>query len=340
MTIAIGLSAYNLALFHLLGHAFFKALLFMSAGSIIHSILNESQDIRTYGGLLSYLPYTYICITIASLSLMAMPGLTGYYTKDIIIESTYGSYSISNYVVYWIAYLSAVLTCVYSMKILYLTFYSNPNNNTITYYNAHESNIYITLPMFILAIFAMFAGWILKDIYLGVGTDFVGTHILPNNFSYFDTEFSITQFYKLLPLISAILVSILIVVLNEFFAIVFNLNNKYINTVYSIFNQKLVSDQILNHFIIFKGLVTSGNIAHHVDKGSLYRLGPVGINRLLNKASYNVINLSSNTRSSLSMNSMLILITIVSLLLLVLVMNVNFIIVIPVLISILYILFS
>jgi NADH-ubiquinone oxidoreductase chain 5 len=180
----------------------------------------------------------------------------------------------------------------------------------------------------------------LKDIYLGVGTDFVGTHILPNNFSYFDTELSITQFYKLLPLISAILVSILIVVLNEFFAIVFNLNNKYINTVYSIFNQKLVSDQILNHFIIFKGLVTSGNIAHHVDKGSLYRLGPVGINRLLNKASYNVINLSSNTRSSLSMNSMLILITIVSLLLLVLVMNVNFIIVIPVLISILYILFS
>jgi NADH-ubiquinone oxidoreductase chain 5 len=100
MTIAIGLSAYNLALFHLLGHAFFKALLFMSAGSIIHSILNESQDIRTYGGLLNYLPYTYICITIASLSLMAMPGLTGYYTKDIIIESTYGSYNVSNYIVY------------------------------------------------------------------------------------------------------------------------------------------------------------------------------------------------------------------------------------------------
>lgn len=340
MTIAIGLSAYNLALFHLLGHAFFKALLFMSAGSIIHSILNESQDIRTYGGLLNYLPYTYISITIASLSLMAMPGLTGYYTKDIIIESTYGSFTLSNYIVYWIAYLSAVLTCVYSMKILYLTFYSNPNNNTTTYINAHESNIYITLPMFILAIFAMFAGWLLKDIYLGVGTEFVGTHVLPNNFSYYDTEFSITQLYKLLPLISAILISILIVILNEFYPIVFNLNNKYINIIYSIFNQKLVSDQILNYYFIFKGLVKSGHIANYVDKGTLYQLGPVGINKLLNTASHNVINLSSNTRSSLSMNSMLILITIVSLLLFVFVLSLNILAGITILFGIMYILFS
>nr|YP_004927809.1 NADH dehydrogenase subunit 5 [Yarrowia alimentaria]CCC29092.1 NADH dehydrogenase subunit 5 [Yarrowia alimentaria] len=340
MTIAMGLSAYNLALFHLLGHAFFKALLFMSAGSIIHSILNESQDIRTYGGLLSYLPYTYICITMASLSLMAMPGLTGYYTKDIIIESTYGSYSVSNYVVYWMAYLSAVLTCVYSMKILYLTFYGNPNNSTITYYNAHESNMYMTLPMFILAIFAMFAGWLTKDMYLGVGTDFMGSNVLPNNFSYFDTEFSMTQFYKTLPLISAVLVSMLMVVLNEFYAVMFNLNNKYMNTIYSMFNQKLVSDQVLNYFIIFKGLVTSGNIAHHVDKGSLYVLGPMGINRLLNKASYNVMNTSSNTRSSLSMNSMLITVTMVSLLLMTLVININVLLVMPILMSMVYMLFS
>nr|YP_004927904.1 NADH dehydrogenase subunit 5 [Yarrowia phangngaensis]CCC29020.1 subunit ND5 of proton translocating NADH:ubiquinone oxidoreductase [Yarrowia phangngaensis] len=340
MTMAMGLSAYNLALFHLLGHAFFKALLFMSAGSIMHSMLNESQDMRTYGGLLSYLPYTYICMTIASLSLMAMPGLTGYYTKDMIMESTYGSYNISNYVVYWIAYLSAVLTCVYSMKMLYLTFYSNPNNSTITYYNAHESNMYITLPMFMLSMFAMFAGWLLKDIYLGMGTEFVGTNVLPNNFSYYDTEFSMTQFYKLAPLISATLVSMLIVVLNEFFAIMFNLNNKYMNIVYSMFNQKLVSDQVLNHFMMFKGLVTSGNISNHMDRGTLYVLGPVGMNRLLNKASYNIMNLSSNTRSSLSMNSMLMLVTMVSLLLITFVININVLLVMPMLMSMVYILFS
>nr|YP_004927961.1 NADH dehydrogenase subunit 5 [Yarrowia deformans]CCC29044.1 subunit ND5 of proton translocating NADH:ubiquinone oxidoreductase [Yarrowia deformans] len=340
MTIAIGLSAYNLALFHLLGHAFFKALLFMSAGSIIHSMLNESQDIRTYGGLLNYLPYTYICITMASLSLMAMPGLTGYYTKDIIMESTYGSYNVSNYMVYWMAYLSAVLTCVYSMKMLYLTFYSNPNNNTTTYYNAHESNIYITLPMFMLAMFAMFAGWLLKDIYTGVGTEFVGTHVLANNFSYYDTEFSMTQFYKLTPLISAMLMSMLMVMLNEFYPMMFNTNNKYINNIYSIFNQKLVSDQMLNYYIMFKGLVKSGDMANHIDRGTLYQLGPVGINRLLNTASHNVMNLSSNTRSSLSMNSMLMLITMVSLLLLVLVLSTNILAGMSVLFGMMYMTFS
>jgi NADH-ubiquinone oxidoreductase chain 5 len=100
MVVAIGLSAYNISLFHLFCHAMFKALLFMSAGSIIHSIVSESQDIRTYGGLLNYLPVTYVCILIASLSLMAFPGLTGYYSKDIIIESTIGVYTISGYIIY------------------------------------------------------------------------------------------------------------------------------------------------------------------------------------------------------------------------------------------------
>lgn len=98
--IAIGLSAYNLSLFHLFCHSFFKALLFMSAGSLIHSVVSEYQDIRMYGGMLKFLPLTYVCLLIASLSLMAIPGLTGYYSKDIIIESGLGVYSISGYVIY------------------------------------------------------------------------------------------------------------------------------------------------------------------------------------------------------------------------------------------------
>lgn len=87
MVLAIGISAYDLAIYHLYCHAFFKALLFMGAGSVIHSFVAESQDMRKYGGLIEYLPFSYTAILIASLSLMAIPGLTGYYSKDIIIES-------------------------------------------------------------------------------------------------------------------------------------------------------------------------------------------------------------------------------------------------------------
>lgn len=100
MMLGIGISAYNLALFHLICHSFFKALLFMSAGAIIHAVGNGYQDIRTYGSFLKFLPLTYICILIASLSLMALPGLTGYYSKDIIIETLYGSYSLTGYIIY------------------------------------------------------------------------------------------------------------------------------------------------------------------------------------------------------------------------------------------------
>lgn len=122
MMIAIGTSSYDLAIYHLYCHAFFKALLFMSAGSIIHSMISETQDMRKYGGLIEYLPYSYTTMMISSLSLMAIPGLSGYYSKDIIIETVYGSYDISGYIIYYISTASATLTAVYSMRVIYLTF--------------------------------------------------------------------------------------------------------------------------------------------------------------------------------------------------------------------------
>ncbi len=119
MVVAIGLSAYNLSLFHLFCHAMFKALLFMSAGSIIHSVISESQDIRTYGGFIHYLPVTYICILIASLSLMAFPGLTGYYSKDIIIESTLGSHYFFSGLTFFMVFIQSQVD-ITPLKGLYL----------------------------------------------------------------------------------------------------------------------------------------------------------------------------------------------------------------------------
>ena len=141
MVIAIGLSSYNVALFHLVNHAFYKGLLFLGAGAVIHAVA-DNQDFRKYGGLISFLPLTYSVILIASLSLVAFPFMTGFYSKDFILESAYGQYCFSSIAVYIIATIAAIFTTLYSVKVLYLTFLANPNGSIMSYKHAHEGDIF------------------------------------------------------------------------------------------------------------------------------------------------------------------------------------------------------
>jgi len=131
MVIAIGLSSYNVALFHLVNHAFYKGLLFLGAGAVIHAV-SDNQDFRKYGGLKTFLPLTYSVMLIASLSLVAFPFMTGFYSKDFILESAYGQFYFSSVVIYWISTIAAMFTTLYSVKVLYLTFLTNPNGPLIT----------------------------------------------------------------------------------------------------------------------------------------------------------------------------------------------------------------
>lgn len=117
MVFICGLSNYSLSLFHLFNHAFFKALLFLSAGAVIHAMCDE-QDIRKYGGLNKLLPFSYTCILIGSLSLMGVPFLTGFYSKDLIIEIAYSSYIFNNYFVYWLSVMTAFFTSIYSIRLI------------------------------------------------------------------------------------------------------------------------------------------------------------------------------------------------------------------------------
>jgi NADH-ubiquinone oxidoreductase chain 5 len=132
MFIAIGLSSYNIALYHLINHAFYKGLLFLGAGAVIHAVA-DNQDLRKYGGLQHYLPLTYSVMLIACLSLVAFPFMTGFYSKDFILESAYGQFYFSSAVVYLIAIIGAIFTTLYSVKILYLTFLSKPNGPSVNY---------------------------------------------------------------------------------------------------------------------------------------------------------------------------------------------------------------
>ena len=121
MIVACGISQYSLSLFHLINHAFFKALLFLSAGAVLHAVMDE-QDMRKMGGLSINLPITYVSFIIGSLSLMAFPFLTGFYSKDYLLEILLIPYNFTHTIAYILTLLAAFLTSIYSIRLLILTF--------------------------------------------------------------------------------------------------------------------------------------------------------------------------------------------------------------------------
>ena len=144
MILTCGISQYSLSLFHLINHAFFKALLFLSAGAILHALFDE-QDMRKYGSLIFYLPFTYISFLIGSFSLMAFPFLTGFYSKDLILEILLIPNNFTHTIAYFLTLIAAFLTSIYSIRLLILTFLSKPHftlkmNNLIL-----DPNIYILI---------------------------------------------------------------------------------------------------------------------------------------------------------------------------------------------------
>lgn len=279
MILAIGMSSYNLALFHLFCHSTFKALLFLSAGSIIHCISSEYQDIRVFGNLIKFIPITYICMFIASCSLMAIPGLSGFYSKDIIIEFAKGTYTISGTLSYWLALFSAIFTCIYSTKTLFYVFFNIPNSSKFAFikYNItiSESSWIMLIPMIILSILSIFLGYIFKDIYLGLGVPFIGIFNHPNNISIIETEFTLNYIYKILPFISVILsILITIIIYENINKLNIKIIRKYI-IILRYFNQKIYYDKFLNLFIHYN-LKIGGKLNYNIDKGLLQILGPQG----------------------------------------------------------------
>jgi len=298
MVIAVGLSSYNVALFHLINHAFYKGLLFLGAGAVIHAV-GDNQDFRKYGGLIKFLPLTYSVILIASLSLVAFPFMTGFYSKDFILESAYGQFSFSGVAVYIIATIGAIFTTLYSVKVLYLTFIANPNGSINSYKHAHEGDLFLSLPLVILALFSIFFGYITKDIFIGLGSGFFidnSLFIHPMNEIMINTEFAVPRLFKLLPFIFTILFSIIALVLSEFLpklVLNFKLSRLGYN-IFGFFNQRFLVELFYNKYITSLVLDLGGQLTKILDKGSIELLGPFGLERGLVKLSKNVGYLSTS----------------------------------------------
>ena len=308
MVIAIGLSSYNIALFHLVNHAFYKGLLFLGAGAVIHAV-SDNQDFRKYGGLRSFLPLTYSVMLIASLSLVAFPFMTGFYSKDFILESAYGQFYFTGIVVYFIATIGAMFTTLYSVKVLYLTFLTNPNGplsnykDSITMHPAHEGDIFMSLPLIILAIFSIFFGYISKDMFIGLGTGFFADNsifIHPIREIMLNTEFAVPTLFKLLPLVFTLSLSIIAIFISEFIPkilINFKLSKMGYN-IFNFFNQRFFIELLYNKYITSLILKLGGQTTKILDKGSVELLGPFGLEKGLLSLSRSISTLDTGVITS------------------------------------------
>ena len=279
MVIAVGLSQFNIALMHLVLHAMYKAGLFLAAGSVLHA-MGDQQDFRRFGGLVKFLPLTYIVILIASLSLAALPWLSGYYSKDIIIELAYGSYSSISYLIYLLAVIAACFTMLYSVKLIYLTFLTYANGPKGNYEKAHESPLVMSIPLIILGLLSVYLGNISKDFFMGLGSHGLGNSLFihPNHVVFIDTEFGVPIINKLLPLLLSSLFGLITLYILEFKPLwLLSINkSKLGKNVYRFFNQRYWFELIYNRSIV-KAVLYLGYVTNSIlDRGVFELIGPRG----------------------------------------------------------------
>ena len=177
MFFAAGVGAYHVAIFHLFTHAFFKALLFLGSGCVIHSF-NEEQDIRSMGGVWKKIPYTYALMIIGTLALTGFPFLSGYYSKDAIIEFAYLKGSTVGYYAASVGIFTALLTAMYSWRLIFKTFHGKYNNKKNNLNSIQESPLIMLIPSCLLAIGAIITGILFKEMFIGFDTQFWNNSIL------------------------------------------------------------------------------------------------------------------------------------------------------------------
>jgi NADH-ubiquinone oxidoreductase chain 5 len=296
MVFSCGLSNYTISMFHLINHAYFKALLFLSAGAVIHA-LGDEQDMRKMGGLVQTLPFIYVVFLIGSLALIGFPFLTGFYSKDAIIETAFANYSFSGLFSFWLGIVSAGFTAFYSTRLLYFTFLSKPNGFKSAIENTHEAPFALGFPLCLLAFFSLFAGYLTKDIFIGLGTPFWANSIfiIPEHNMLIEAEF-ISVFVKWLPFFVSIGSSILAFILYSSFNLV--LISLYKSSFgyfsYIFFNRKFFFDKFYNNLIAKICLNIGYSVTYkNIDKGFIELFGPSGFSIFLLSLSNKIRTLQS-----------------------------------------------
>jgi len=269
MTASCGLGLYDVALFHLAMHAFFKALLFLSAGSIIHAFATEEQDIRRMGGLIFFMPISFISILVGSLALMGFPFTAGFYSKDLILEHFFIATCPVSMFGLVCCILASICTTIYSTRLIYFVFFTKSNISTNILSKIHESNFIILVPLLVLNLFSIFGGFFFKQIFV-------------ENFNWLIEELPIMV--KLFPTFLMFFVSLCTFIVLYYFVLLKNiLNNFFFRQIVKFLTKKWYFDVVYNVIsriflsFIFKFLFFRG------DRGFLELVGPLGFTTLINK---------------------------------------------------------
>lgn len=291
-----GLSNYNLTLFHLFNHAFFKALLFLGAGSIISALLDE-QDYRKMGGLVYKMPFTYLSIFIGSMAIIGFPFLTGFYSKDFILESTVTSYCIDSIFIYFLGIFSAFFTAIYSFRLLFFVFLKKTN---IYKEELHieESNVNIIVSLLILSLMSIITGYLFSDLFIGIGNNYLNSSIYIKfiHFNYIDIEF-LNPLIKNIPffftIIGILFTFILIKYKNKsrkfyFFFYILKKN------MYTFFFNAAFFNFFYNNILVFLIKIFYIINIKHIEKGFLELYGPIGLYIKFRTFSYDSRVWSSN----------------------------------------------
>jgi len=213
-----GLSHYSISMFHLANHAVFKALLFLSAGCIIHG-LSDEQDLRKFGALLNIFPVSYVMILIGSLALVGFPFLTGFYSKDCILELAVAKHTTIGNFCYFLGVSAAFCTSFYSFRLVFLTFVNPTNAFKSSIQGAHEAPMTMLLPLMVLSLGALFYGFITRDLMIGLGSLFFNNiHTSYYNFCLIDSEF-LSSLIKNIPFVFTCCGAILSFILIHCFSI-------------------------------------------------------------------------------------------------------------------------
>lgn len=297
MVFACGLSNYSVGVFHLVNHAFFKALLFLGAGSVIHAVADE-QDMRKMGGLKNLVPFTYSMMVIGSLALIGFPFLSGFYSKDVILEVAYGKYTIEGHFSYILGSVGAFLTAFYSTRLLYLTFLSKPNGYKSVITAAYDSSYQICIALAILSIPSMFIGFFTKDMIIGLGSDFWSNaiYVRPENMNMIDAEF-IEHFFKILPVILSLFGALCSFLLYSFGTqILFQIKMTFLGKkLYNFLNKKWFFDKVYNEYVGQFFFKFGYNVSYKIiDRGIIEMFGPMGLSNVISNKASLINNLQTN----------------------------------------------
>jgi len=291
MFFAAGVGAYNVAMFHLFTHAFFKALLFLGSGSVIHSFKDE-QNINLMGGVWKKIPYTYTLMLIGTLALTGFPFLSGFYSKDAIIEFAYLRGNTVGIYAAYIGIFTAVLTSIYSWRLIFKTFHGTYNNSEIDIENMHESPPVMLIPLILLAIGAVFAGMLFKDLFIG--------HELSYTFWNSSIKFLEPLSMDHPPTWFLFLTPTLVVLSIPFSFYLFVKNTTVVNEIvrinrplYIFLQKKWYFDELYDSIFVKPSKIIGKFLWKQIDGAVIDKFGPDGISKLIKNFSIRAIKFQS-----------------------------------------------